>query len=189
MKFPVITALLLLGAPAALANDYTPKLQALAQGEIKAIVSDPVLIAAIIAQNSQTASKSQAEIDALDKSWRAEVGAAAHPMIDAVLGNPAAAVLKSAQAASGGRYTEIFVMDQVGLNVASSAETSDYWQGDEAKWQETFAKGADAIHVSEVELDESSQTYQAQVSVAVADPATGAVIGAATFGVNVDLLN
>jgi hypothetical protein len=83
-------------------------------------------------------------------------------------------------------YTEIFVMDNKGLNVGQSDVTSDYWQGDEAKWQKTYQVGPDAIHVSDVEQDESSQVFQAQVSVPVVDG--GQVIGAVTVGVNVDAL-
>ena len=79
-------------------------------------------------------------------------------------------------------------MDQVGLNVAVSEPTSDYWQGDEAKWSQTYLAGAGAMHVSDVELDESTQTYQAQVSLTVVD-ASGAPIGAITFGVNVEYLD
>ena len=79
---------------------------------------------------------------------------------------------------------EVFIMDAQGLNVAASAVTSDYWQGDEAKFQQTYGVGPDAVHISEVELDESTQTYQAQVSLSLTDPATGALIGAVTFGLN-----
>ena len=85
--------------------------------------------------------------------------------------------------------TEIFVMDARGLNVAQSDVTSDYWQGDEAKWQDTFSKGPGAVHISEVEEDESTQTFQSQVSMSVTDPADGSVIGAITVGVNVEMLN
>ena len=38
----------------------------------------------------------------------------------------------------------------------------------------------------EVELDESTQTYQAQLSFTLVDPATGAAIGAVTVGVNAE---
>ena len=75
-------------------------------------------------------------------------------------------------------------MDAQGLNVAASGLTSDYWQGDEAKFTETYGKGAGAVHFGEVEFDESSQTYQAQISVTVTDPATGQPIGAITVGVD-----
>src|SRR4051794_22551478 len=36
---------------------------------------------------------------------------------------------------------EAFVMNDRGTLVCSIAETSDYWQGDEAKWQRTFQDG------------------------------------------------
>ena len=85
---------------------------------------------------------------------------------------------------SEGRITEIILMDSRGMNVAVSDITSDFWQGDEAKYQETYLVGADAVHVGEVELDESSQTYQAQVSFVVTDPQTGESIGAVTVGLN-----
>jgi hypothetical protein len=91
--------------------------------------------------------------------------------------------------AGGGLFTEIFVTDSVGLNVAASDVTSDYWQGDEAKFTESFGAGPGAVHLGEIEFDESTQMYQSQVSVPVLDPESGAPIGAATFGVNVELLD
>ena len=84
--------------------------------------------------------------------------------------------------------TEIFVMDNKGLNVGQSDVTSDYWQGDEAKWQKTFLAGADAVFIDAVEFDESTQTFQSQLSLPVVDPQSGDVIGAVTIGVNVDTL-
>ena len=79
-------------------------------------------------------------------------------------------------------------MDAQGLNVAASSVTSDYWQGDEAKHQETYGKGAGAVHFSAIEFDESSQMYQAQISISLSDPDSGAVIGAMTIGVDADSL-
>lgn len=79
-------------------------------------------------------------------------------------------------------------MDNKGLNVAQSDITSDFWQGDEAKWQNTFLKGPGAFDIGEVEEDESTQMFQSQISYTVTDPATGNAIGAITVGVNVDAL-
>ena len=42
------------------------------------------------------------------------------------------------------------------------------------------------MHVSEIEFDESSQSYQMQVSVPLFDPASGVAVGAATFGLNAE---
>lgn len=142
------------------------------------------VIAAIVAQNTRTAGLSAAEIDALDKDWRAQVGQADTPLISSVMDSPVSVELSDHVADARGMITEMFIMDAQGLNVAASAVTSDYWQGDEAKFQQTYGVGPDAVHISEVELDESTQTYQAQVSLSLTDPATGALIGAVTFGLN-----
>ncbi len=77
-------------------------------------------------------------------------------------------------------------MDNKGLNVGQSDITSDYWQGDEAKWKKSYGAGMGAVHVGKIKQDESTQKFQSQVSVAISDG--GKVIGAVTVGVNVDEL-
>ena len=156
---------------------------------IGAWMSDPALIDAIRSQNKANSGLTQSDIDALDKKWRAETDASVKPMINEVLGRPASKKLLGFKNKGEGLFTEIFVMDNHGLNVAQSDATSDYWQGDEAKWKKTFLVGPDAVFIDDVEFDDSTQTYQAQVSLAIADPDSGAVIGAITVGVNVDLLS
>lgn len=185
--FLVGLAASVLGMPA-LANDFEPAMRAYFEGEIAGWMSDPVLIDAINNQNATTTGYDQARIDALDLAWRAEVGTDSAPTITPVLKNAAADRLRALVEASGGRITEIFVMDGVGLNVAASATTSDYWQGDEAKFTETHGAGPDAVHFGEVEFDESSQQYQGQISVTITDPGTGAAIGAMTVGVDAESL-
>ncbi|MEL6318234.1 MAG: hypothetical protein AAFR16_11425 [Pseudomonadota bacterium] len=191
MNFKTMTAAAMLAAVAAtpaFAGEYDDALAALAQDKLRAIAADPAVVAAVREQNARTAALSADEIVALDKDWRAQVGGADTPLIDQVLSADASARLVAARDESEGMFTEIFAMDAKGLNVAASDVTSDYWQGDEAKWQETYLVGADAVHVSEVELDESTQSYQAQVSIAVVDPDTNAPIGAVTFGVDVEMM-
>ena len=104
------------------------------------------------------------------------------------MSHPVSAWLKDQQDATTGFVTEVFVMDNKGLNVAQSALTSDYWQGDEAKWQKTYLVGPDALHISEVEFDDSTGYYQTQASMPITDPNTNEVIGAITFGINIQSL-
>jgi hypothetical protein len=167
------------------ASEFDGRLREFATAELGAWVADPVLLDAIRAQNSRHAALTQAQIEELDATWQAEVGAPHAPMIGAMLDRAESKHLKGRAQELGGLVTEVFVMDNRGLNVAQSDVTSDFWQGDEAKWTDTYKAGPDAIHVSEVELDESTQTYQSQVSMTVVDPATGAAIGAMTFGIDV----
>jgi hypothetical protein len=179
---------LVVAAAPAFANDFASELKALAESRIKAIATSPEVIAAVKAQNATTGGYDQARIDELDKTWRAETEAVDQPMIDSVLNSPVSAVLTAARESSEGLFTEVFVMDAKGLNVAQSDPTSDYWQGDEDKWLETYAKGVGMVHVGDLEQDESTQTLQSQVSMTITDPDSNAAIGAITVGVNVDLL-
>lgn len=169
-------------------NEFAEPLTALAQGQLREIAQNPELVAAIIAQNAASSGYDQAKIDELDKQWRAEVDAAAKPLIDATMGTAASQYLVGVQNESSGLFTELFATDAMGLNVAQSTLTSDYWQGDEAKFTASFGAGADAVVLGEVEQDESTQTYQSQVSITITDPATGAPIGSITAGVDVSML-
>jgi hypothetical protein len=149
-------------------------------------LAEPVILNAIIAQNAAHAHLSQAAIDDLDARWRVELTRAERPMIEAQLSNPLSLYLKGQQRAAGGLITEIFVMDNRGLNVGQSDITSDYWQGDETKWQASFREGV--LHIEEAERDESTQLMQTQASLPIRDSRTGTVIGTITFGVNLDAL-
>jgi hypothetical protein len=84
-------------------------------------------------------------------------------------------------------FAEIFVMDNQGANVAMTDKTSDYWQGDEAKFKKSFNGGSGAVFVDDVEFDDSTQAYLVQVSVPVKDGER--VIGAITFGIDIDRLD
>jgi len=176
-------------APAAhAAGEHEGPIRKLVEDQIKGWTTDAVIVEAVRAQNNKHAGLTQADIDALDKTWRAETEASAKPMINGLLGRGASKKLAGYKNDGAGLFTEIFVMDNKGLNVAQSDVTSDYWQGDEAKWKKSFLAGPDGLFIDEVEFDESTQTYQAQVSVSIADPDSGEAIGAITVGVNVELL-
>ncbi len=167
-------------------SEEQPTVPTAVVSQIKTWASDPVVIEAIKKQNAKHASLSQDEIGRLDKQWRAETKGADQPLIASVLKNALSTYLKGVKSNAAGLYTEIFVMDDKGLNVGQSDVTSDYWQGDEAKWKKTFQAGPSSVLIDEVEFDESSQTYQSQVSVSIVDPSTGNTIGAVTVGVDVE---
>ena len=188
MKSLLLATALGLVAGAASANDFEPSMRYYTENEVLVWTSDPVLIDAIRKQNRRHAELSDADITALDRRWQAEVNAESRPTIDGVLSNPASDFLRDRQAASAGVISEVFVMDNRGLNVAASAATSDYWQGDEAKFTETFGRPAGTMHVSDVEFDASTQSYLGQVSLPIIDPDTGQSIGAITVGLNAEML-
>lgn len=167
---------------------YRIPLEAYSRDELSGWLTEPALIAAINAQNDRHDGLTEDEVIALDQQWRAEAGAGGGPLISRLLADPVSQWLAGQQTATAGFVTEVFIMDNKGLNVAQSVETSDYWQGDEAKWQETYQVGPNALHISEVEFDDSTGFYQSQASLSIKDPDTGEVIGAVTFGINVQNL-
>ena len=176
----------LLSSPAVAEEPHVAPMQDFARAKVAEWVRNAALVDAIKAQNSKHAGLTQAEIDNMDKQWRAETGEASQPMIDRILGNSLSQYLAGLKEQEQGLVTEIFVMDNKGLNVGQSDVTSDYWQGDEAKWKKTYLAGPDSVFVDEVEQDESTQMFQSQLSMAITDPGSGEVIGAITVGVNVD---
>jgi len=178
----------LLATAAYAAEPHEAPMRDFAINTVSSWISNPMVVEAIKVQNDKHANLSQDEIDKLDKQWRAETGSSDRPLIDTVLAKALSDFLADAKNRTGGLVTEVFVMDNKGLNVGQSDVTSDYWQGDEAKWKKTFLVGPDAMFIDEVEQDESTQTFQSQLSMSIVDPATGKVIGAITVGVNIDAL-
>ena len=151
----------------------------LANSTLAALGSDPVIVQAVRDENAK--GKTLDQIQEKDAAWKAFAGLADYmkAIMDSECGKHVRKIQESAP-----YYAEIFVMDNQGANVAMTDKTSDYWQGDEDKFQKSFANGAGAIFVDEVKFDDSAQTYQVQVSVPVMDG--GKAIGAITIGVDVD---
>ena len=179
-------SVMLMSGPALAENEFASELREMFAAEISPILSEAVVVDAVTAQNAAHADLSDADITAMDESWREAAEAGGGAVIDDVLGRPLSVYLREVQESSDGLITEIFVMDNRGLNVGQSGVTSDYMQGDEAKWQETFGSGADVVFVDELEFDESTDAFQSQVSGTIVDPTTGDPIGAITVGVNVE---
>jgi hypothetical protein len=151
----------------------------LANAKLAIIGTDPVLVEAVKAANAEN--KTMADIEAMDAKWKGHAGIADYmkAMMDSPAGQRLAEIRDSEP-----YLVEIFLMDNQGANVAMSDKTSDYWQGDEAKFQNSFNDGAGAVFVDEVEFDKSAQSYLCQVSVPVMD--ADKAIGTITFGVDVD---
>ncbi len=141
--------------------------------------SNAALVAAVKKQNAEGMTLD--EIKKRDKIWMDNTGVDA--FMESLMNNPAAKELQKLEK-SAKYYTEIFLMDNQGANVAMSNKTSDYWQGDEPKFTESYKSGAGAAHVGKVKFDDSAQAYLVQVSVPVMDG--GKAIGAITIGINVD---
>lgn len=155
--------------------------------EVREWLANPVVALSINSQNELRKGMSQDEIDAADTQWRAEREADDQPLVAAILTNPLSSYLTQIQARSGGLFAEIFVTDAVGLNVGQSSITSDFWQGDEAKFQNTFPKGPDAVFIDEAEYNEGSDSWRSQLNLTMSN-ADRQPIGAVTIEVNLNEL-
>jgi hypothetical protein len=182
-KFLIITIstiFLLSGASNLSAAEKAPqKVIDLANSVLASIGTDPIIIDAVKAEN--TKGKTLDQIKDMDQKWRAHAGIADY--MQAMMTSTCGKYLRTIQGSSS-YYAEIFVMDNQGANVAMTDKTSDYWQGDEAKFKESFNDGKGAIFIDDVEFDDSAQAYLVQVSVPVKDGDN--VIGAITFGIDMD---
>lgn len=176
----LMTGLLIL-APMTLAfsEEAPKKIKDLAKTKLAGYGKDPVIVKAVAAENAK--GKTLDQIKKTDKLWQQTSGIA--DFMKAIMESKCGQHLGHIQK-SEPFFAEIFVMDNQGANVAMTDKTSDYWQGDEAKFKKSFNNGAGAVFVDEVEFDDSAQTYLVQVSVPVLDGKK--VIGAITFGIDVD---
>ena len=175
----VIGVFLTAGAGMALAGEKTlQKVLDLAKTTLVKLGTDPVIVKAVKAENAK--GKTLAQIQAKDKSWKSTPGIVDY--MKALMESEAGKHIRAIQETAP-YYAEIFVMDNQGANVAMTDKTSDYWQGDEAKFKESYKGGAGAVHVGSVKFDDSTQANLVQVSVPVKDG--DKVIGAITIGIDV----
>ena len=141
----------------------------------RSIASDPEVLQAVLAKNAERETAEQ--IQARDRLW---------------MSNPADPLRRGLTESRCGQrlrelvkddplIAEVILMDEHGANVCVSKATSDYWQGDEAKWQRAFADGKGATFIDRLKFDESAKQNLAQISVPIMDG--GHAIGVITAGV------
>ena len=161
------------------AEDAPKEVYDLANTKLAALGKSNLIIAAVKKQNAQGLTLES--IKEMDEKWKNTAGIA--DFMSVLMDSGCGPNLKRIQKENP-YYAEIFIMDNQGANVCQSDKTSDYWQGDEAKFQKSYNGGKGAIFVDEVEFDDSTQAYISQVSVPVMDG--GIAIGAITFGIDID---
>jgi hypothetical protein len=115
-----------------------------------------------------------AEVLGFDKQWQEDVknksaGASdfQQKLLDNVSSNRLRDTIKDI------RVLEVFVTDSIGSLVGLSSLTSDFYQGDEAKFTDSFNSCEGGIHVGDVEYDESASSLAQQVSVCIASASCG----------------
>ena len=168
-----------------LADSHETKIKAYIESDVRGWLMSEEIINAVDQQNIDHLGMTENDISKLDRRWRTEKLRGGGTLIDSRMKNDLSEFLRGIKAASGGVITEIFVMDNLGLNVGQTDGTGDYMQGDEAKWQKTYPVSAFAVFIDEVEEDGGINVSQTSLTVARDNSAR---LGAITIGINVDAL-
>ena len=142
---------------------------------------NPLLIRAVRKQNASGLTLE--EIARRDKVWRATKELTPFKLS---LQTSSAGRFVKQQIQRSTSFNEAFLTDNQGANVAAFPATSDYWQGDEDKWINSFNGSNGRVYIGALELDESTNTVAAQVSAPVLD--RGRTIGVLVVGVTINYL-
>ena len=157
------------------------KIEQYAKSTIVKMGTDSIIVNAVKMQNAKNMSLD--EIKLKDEQWQAAAGIT--DLMRSLMESECGRHLRNIKSKAPS-YSEIIVMDDQGANVAISDKTTDYWQGDEDKFTQSYNQGHGGLHISESKWDESSQATIVQVSVPVKDGSN--VIGALTIGLDVNQL-
>ncbi len=152
-----------------------------------AIMADPQLLAAIRAQNLALSAQTQTEIDLIDRQWIEERKNPNGALTAALLAAPASRHLQALIDGSGGVLTHAILMDGKGRNTAIAAPTTDYWQGDEAKYLDTAARASTEVDRGHVEIRHDGKGRACWLSRTIFE--NGKPIGALAVEVNLDFVN
>lgn len=163
-------------------ENASPSVKAFIKNTLLPICTNRVFVREVKAQNAK--SITLAEIQRIDEEWKAAEEEL--PIMTEKLENTCAQEIK--RIASGiPAIVEAFVMDDKGAIVGENNLTSDYWQGDEPKWINSYRGGQGGVHIGEEKFDRSANTVLQQISLPIIDT-DGSVVGAVTFGISTNAL-
>ena len=153
------------------------ELKTFVKSNLLPLCTNEVFVKTVAAQNAKGMTLD--EIKQTDETWRSAEDFL--PIHEELLSNECAAEIKRI-AKNLPQITETFVMDNQGANVGQNQITSDYWQGDEAKWENSFKGGKGGVDIGEAKLYKSTNRIDQKVSLPIIDT-SGKVIGAICFGI------
>ncbi len=151
--------------------------------------NDLTLLEAVKASNRKfkDLDNAGAYIDRRDKEWRSVPKEAITPFMQNLINNKLSAELRRKAGFYRDHYghnvfSEIFVTNKYGANVAQTGKTSDYRQDDEEWWQTAKKKG---VYIRDVNFDESADVYSVDFALKI-DDSEGNFIGALKVVINID---
>ena len=149
---------------------------------IQDVVKNPELIREVKSHNDKNLSLQS--ILKIDAQWKASNQLS--PVKTTMYTGKTCHYLKALVEFDNSIFSEIFLTDNQGANICAWPLTSDYWQGDEAKWSQAFNHGKGDIYIGNLEFDTSSNTNAIQISVPVMEK--GKAIGVLVAGIKLTYL-
>ncbi|GGE95767.1 cellulose-binding family II protein [Pseudoalteromonas gelatinilytica] len=150
--------------------------------QIKQLANSDNVQQAVMKSNRQPLA--QQDLDQLDNQWAQQVRDNTPILAERYLKLEGSQFLQVWQKQMQGVITEIIVTDKQGKNVIISEVTTDYWQGDEAKFLNMYQQDDD-YYIDTVEFDESTKHFQVQFSVPIFDEKSQH-IGVLILGVDIE---
>ena len=173
----------------ALSDEEERRIRALSESlisEVSSALDIPQIIASGPRQESFT------DVMTQDSMWQALAPFASTQLADRILDLAGSRTLHGWKAAQGGLVTEVMIMNSMGTLAAMSQLTTDYWQGDEAKFQRVLdatrqgLEGMEALYISPIHYDASTSRFQVTVSAPVSPISDGVPLGVLTLGLDAE---
>jgi ABC-type amino acid transport substrate-binding protein len=173
----------------ALSDEEERRIQTLSErliSEISSVLDIPQIIASGPRQESFT------DVMTQDSMWQALAPFAATRLADRILDLEGSRTLHGWKVAQDGVVTEAMIMNNMGTLAAMSRLTTDYWQGDEAKFRKVLDatrqghRGMDALYISPIRYDASTSRFQVTVSAPVGPITDGVPLGVLMLGLDAE---
>jgi ABC-type amino acid transport substrate-binding protein len=139
-----------------------------------------------VLRQAATRNTSLERIRELDRQWLREQQLEEKPLIRRLLQAPPSRLLANIARQYQPLFNEIFLSDHSGQLLAISETTSDYWQADEADYQQAQRLAPGQVHIGDIEYDGSTQSFQSKVSAPIHDPQDGRFLGVLSLGINIE---
>lgn len=157
--------------------EFAPEVESVIRSKadnLRPILSNNSIIEEVRASNQKNKYLTFEEISVLDEKFRKSNGndnfaeqfstnRAAKELIEFQEDNPV--------------FSEIFITDKFGLNVAQTNKTTDYYQADEEWWINAYNDGEGKEHHGSIEFDESAQAEAISIYVPIIDRNINEIIG------------
>lgn len=139
----------------------------------QAYVANPVLTDALMLSNEniELLEGGQMYIEERNKEWISAPEGTTTLFMREIIGNQLSESLRNATSYFTLEYgypvyTEVFVTNKYGANVAQTGRTSDYYQADKEWWQ---VAARDGVYIGEIDFDENAGINSMNIGIAVKD--------------------